>query len=51
MASSYLTKTFGTPTDQNKWTWSGWVKLGQTPNDSIFLVQEQIQVIMLMVLK
>ena len=36
MASSYLTKTFGTPTDQNKWTWSGWVKLGQTPNDSIF---------------
>ena len=36
MASSYLTKTFGTPTDQNKWTWSGWVKLGQTTNDSIF---------------
>ena len=36
MASSYLTKTFGTPTDQNKWTWSGWVKLGQTTNDAVF---------------
>ena len=29
MASSYLTKTFGSPTDQNKWTFSAWVKLGQ----------------------
>jgi hypothetical protein len=26
--SSYLNRTFGTPTTQAKWTWSGWVKRG-----------------------
>jgi len=36
MASSYIKRTFGTPTDQNKWTWSGWVKLGQTTTDAVF---------------
>lgn len=28
-ASAYLNRTFGTPTDRNKWTWSGWVKRGE----------------------
>jgi hypothetical protein len=27
-ASAYLSRTFGTPTDNLKWTWSGWVKRG-----------------------
>ena len=37
MASSYIKRTFGTPTDQNKWTWSGWVKLGQVTTDAVFI--------------
>jgi len=28
-ASAYLNRTFGTPTNNIKWTWSGWVKRGQ----------------------
>ena len=36
MASSYLTNTFGTPTDQNKWTFSCWVKLGTTSDAVLF---------------
>lgn len=27
-ATAYLSRTFGTPTDNRKWTWSGWVKRG-----------------------
>lgn len=27
-ASAYLSRTFGTPTSANVWTWSGWVKRG-----------------------
>jgi hypothetical protein len=27
-ASAYLNRTFGTPTNSTKWTWSGWFKLG-----------------------
>ena len=27
--SAYLSRTFGTPTNQNIWTYSGWFKLGQ----------------------
>lgn len=27
-ASAYLSRTFGTPTNNKKWTWSGWVKRG-----------------------
>jgi hypothetical protein len=27
-ASAYLNRTFTTPTDNKKWTWSAWVKLG-----------------------
>ena len=27
-ATAYLNRTFGTPTNQQKWTWSGWVKRG-----------------------
>ena len=27
-ASAYLNRTFGTPTDGKKWTWSCWLKLG-----------------------
>jgi hypothetical protein len=30
-ASAYLSRTFGTPTDNKKWTWSGWVKRGALP--------------------
>ena len=26
MANTYLSRTTGTPTNQNKWTWSAWVK-------------------------
>jgi hypothetical protein len=29
-SSQYLSRTFGTPTSQNIWTWSGWVKLGSS---------------------
>ena len=36
MASSYLKRTFGTPTDQNKWTFSAWVKLAQVTSEAIF---------------
>ena len=28
-ASAYLNRTFGTPTNNLKWTWSGWVKRGE----------------------
>jgi hypothetical protein len=31
-ASAYLNRTFGTPTDNLKWTWSGWAKLGAFPS-------------------
>ena len=27
-ASAYLNRTFGTPTNNNKWTYSGWFKRG-----------------------
>jgi hypothetical protein len=27
-ASAYFNRTFGTPTTQNIWTWSGWIKRG-----------------------
>lgn len=30
-ASAYFNRTFGTPTNNLKWTWSGWVKLGLFP--------------------
>ena len=30
-ASAYLSRTFGAPTDNKKWTWSGWVKRGALP--------------------
>ena len=26
MANTYLTRTFGTPTNRKIWTWSAWVK-------------------------
>ena len=37
-ASAYLSRTFTTPTDNKKWTWSSWVKRGilSTPSYSIF---------------
>ncbi len=28
-STAYITRTFGTPTNQIKWTWSGWVKRGR----------------------
>jgi len=28
-ASAYLNRTFGTPTNNIKWTWSGWIKRGK----------------------
>ena len=30
MASTYLSKTFSTPTNRRKWTWSAWVKKSTT---------------------
>ena len=37
--SAYLSKTFGTPTDQDKWTFSCWVKRGALgSNQDIFAV-------------
>ena len=37
-ASAYLSRTFSTPTDNKKWTWSSWVKRGilSTASYSIF---------------
>jgi len=36
-ASAYLNRTFGTPTNNKKWTWSGWVKRGALgANETIF---------------
>ena len=38
-SSAYMSKTFGTPTTQNKWTLSAWVKRGDlTYNQDIFAV-------------
>ena len=36
MASTYLTKTFGTPTNEYKWTFSAWVKRGGLGAGQIF---------------
>jgi len=36
-ASAYLNRTFGTPTNQAKWTWSAWVKLGQLGSSQVLL--------------
>jgi len=37
MASTYLTRALGTPTNRNKWTFSGWVKRGTMgANQAIF---------------
>jgi hypothetical protein len=33
MASTYLTKTLSTPTNGQKWTWSGWVKRSKLNGD------------------
>ena len=33
-ANAYLNRTFGSPTNNNKWTWSGWVKRGALGTDS-----------------
>ena len=33
-ATAYLNRTFGSPTNNNKWTWSGWVKRGALGTDS-----------------
>ena len=30
MASTYLSYTQGTPTNNKKWTWSAWVKFTRT---------------------
>jgi hypothetical protein len=32
-ASAYLNRTFGTPTNNKIWTWSGWVKIGKIATD------------------
>jgi len=37
MATTYISRTFGTPTDNNKWTFSAWVKRsGITPQQMLF---------------
>ena len=33
-ASTYLSRTFGSGGNRNKWTWSGWVKMGGASNYS-----------------
>jgi len=33
-STSYLSRTFGTPTDNDKWTLSCWIKLSEIPNSS-----------------
>ena len=35
-ATPYLNRTFTTPTNQKIWTWSGWIKLGNTPGGCFF---------------
>ena len=35
--SAYLSRTFGTPTDNAKWTWSGWVKRGALGTDQAII--------------
>jgi hypothetical protein len=35
-ASAYLTRTMTTPTDNKKWTWSGWRKRGSTSDRAMF---------------
>jgi hypothetical protein len=32
-ATAYLNRTFGTPTNNKIWTWSGWVKIGKIATD------------------
>ena len=34
-ASAYLNRTFSTPTNNKKWTWSGWIKRGTLSTASI----------------
>ena len=31
-----ITRTFGTPTDRDKWTWSAWVKIADTQEQGLF---------------
>ena len=38
-ASAYFNRTFGTPTNAIKWTWSGWVKRGALPGTNMSLFQ------------
>ena len=35
-ASAYLNRTPASSSNQQKWTWSGWVKLGKTENQVLF---------------
>jgi hypothetical protein len=37
MASTYLSRTLGTPTDENRWTYSFWTKISKTGDYSWFL--------------
>ena len=37
MATTYLTRTSGTPTNALKWTFSAWVKIASIPNDTFLL--------------
>ena len=37
-ASAYLNRTFGTPTNNKKWTWSGWVKRGTLLSGNYYLI-------------
>ena len=38
MATTYLTRTSGTPTNALKWTFSTWVKIASIPNDTFLLI-------------
>ena len=38
MATTYLTDTQGTPTNNIKWTWSGWVKPSMAQEQGLFFI-------------
>ena len=43
--SSKITRTFGTPTNNIKWTWSGWVKIDMVQEQGLFFGYVPMQII------
>lgn len=42
VSTQYLSRTFGTPTDNKKWTWSGWIKRGILPAAKSIILNRSI---------